>query len=146
MALSLSNLEPVHKLKNKKRVGRGGKRGTYSGRGQKGQKARAGHKIKEQERENLLKIPQRLGIKFQARPKPLVKIITLTDLDKNFSKGEVVNNKTLAKKGLIKKSSGKMPKVKILANGSITKPLIISQIEISKSAKELIEKAKGKVE
>ncbi|HRS47677.1 MAG TPA: uL15 family ribosomal protein [Candidatus Paceibacterota bacterium] len=146
MALSLSNLEPVHKLKNKKRVGRGGKRGTYSGRGQKGQKARAGHKIKEQERENLLKIPQRLGIKFQARPKPLVKIITLTDLDKNFSKGEVVNNKTLVKRGLIKKTNGKMPKVKILANGSITKPLIISQIEISKSAKELIEKAKGKVE
>ncbi|HOM68229.1 MAG TPA: uL15 family ribosomal protein [Candidatus Paceibacterota bacterium] len=146
MALSLSNLKPVHKLKNKKRVGRGGKRGTYSGRGQKGQKARAGHKIKEQERENLLKIPQRLGIKFQARPKPLVKIITLTDLDKNFSKGEVVNNKTLVKRGLIKKTNGKMPKVKILANGSITKPLIISQIEISKSAKELIEKAKGKVE
>jgi large subunit ribosomal protein L15 len=146
MALSLSNLEPVHKLKNKKRVGRGGKRGTYSGRGQKGQKARAGHKIKEQERENLLKIPQRLGIKFQARPKPLVKIITLTDLDKNFSNGEIVNNKTLIKKGLVKKIKGKIPEVKILANGSITKPLTISKLEISKSAKKLIEKANGKVE
>ena len=44
MTLSLSNLKPVHKLKNKKRVGRGGKRGTYSGRGQKGQKARKGRK------------------------------------------------------------------------------------------------------
>ena len=146
MSLSLSNLKPVHKLKNKKRVGRGGKRGTYSGRGQKGQKARAGHKIREQERENLLKIPQRLGIKSQNRPKPIVQIITLTDLDKNFSKGEIVNNKTLMKKGLVKKISGKIPQIKILANGSITKPLTISKLEISKSAKELIEKAKGKVE
>ncbi len=146
MTLSLSNLKPVHKLKNKKRVGRGGKRGTYSGRGQKGQKARAGHRIKEQERENLLKIPQRLGIKSQNRPKPIVQIITLTDLDKNFSKGEIVNNKTLMKKGLVKKISGKIPQIKILANGSITKPLTISKLEISKSAKELIEKAKGKVE
>jgi large subunit ribosomal protein L15 len=146
MSLSLSNLKPVHKLKNKKRVGRGGKRGTYSGRGQKGQKARAGHKIREQERENLLKIPQRLGIKSQNRPKPIVQIITLTDLDKNFAKGEIVNNKTLMKKGLVKKISGKIPQIKILANGSITKPLTISKLEISKSAKELIEKAKGKVE
>lgn len=146
MSLSLSNLKPVHKLKNKKRVGRGGKRGTYSGRGQKGQKSRAGHKIREQERENLLKIPQRLGIKSQKRPKPIVQIITLTDLDKNFSKGEIVNNKTLMKKGLVKKISGKIPQIKILANGSITKPLTISKLEISKSAKELIEKAKGKVE
>ncbi len=146
MTLSLSNLKPVHKLKNKKRVGRGGKRGTYSGRGQKGQKARAGHRIKEQERENLLKIPQRLGIKSQNRPKPIVQIVTLTDLDKNFSKGEIVNNKTLMKKGLVKKISGKIPQIKILANGSITKPLTISKLEISKSAKELIKKAKGKVE
>ena len=146
MTLSLSNLKPIHKLKNKKRVGRGGKRGTYSGRGQKGQKARAGHRIKEQERENLLKIPERLGIKSQNRPKPIVQIITLTDLEKNFSKGEIVNNKTLMKKGLVKKISGKIPQIKILANGSITKPLTISKLEISKSAKELIEKAKGKVE
>lgn len=146
MSLSLSNLKPVHKLKNRKRIGRGGKRGTYSGRGQKGQKARAGHRIKEQERENLLKIPQRLGIKSQIKPKSNVQIITLSDLDKNFSKGEIVNDKTLTKKKLVKRINGKMPQVKILANGSITKPLTISKLEISKSAKELIEKAKGKVE
>ncbi|MGA1050343.1 MAG: uL15 family ribosomal protein [Minisyncoccia bacterium] len=31
--------------KSRKRIGRGGKRGTYSGKGQKGQKARSGAKI-----------------------------------------------------------------------------------------------------
>ena len=53
----------VHQLtvskfrKTKKRIGRGGKRGTYSGRGQKGQKARAGAKIKPEVRELILKFP-----------------------------------------------------------------------------------------
>lgn len=36
----------VNKKKSKKRVGRGGKRGTFSGRGVKGQKARSGSKKK----------------------------------------------------------------------------------------------------
>ena len=31
--------------KSRKRIGRGGKRGTYSGKGQKGQKSRSGAKI-----------------------------------------------------------------------------------------------------
>lgn len=40
--MQLHELKPKHKAKKKKRVGRGGKRGTFSGRGVKGQKARAG--------------------------------------------------------------------------------------------------------
>ena len=35
----------LNKRKSRKRVGRGGKRGTFSGRGMKGQKARSGAKI-----------------------------------------------------------------------------------------------------
>ncbi|MBZ1348254.1 MAG: uL15 family ribosomal protein [Candidatus Nealsonbacteria bacterium] len=40
--MQLHQLKPIHKRKKRKRLGRGGKRGTYSGRGMKGQKSRAG--------------------------------------------------------------------------------------------------------
>jgi len=44
--MQLHQLKPTVKQKRAKRVGRGGKRGTYSGRGQKGQKSRAGARIR----------------------------------------------------------------------------------------------------
>jgi len=62
--MQLHQLQPIHKNKVKKRIGRGGKRGTYSGRGQKGQKARAGAKIKPAERELFLKLPKLRGVKI----------------------------------------------------------------------------------
>lgn len=40
--MQFHQLKPTIKRKNKRRVGRGGKRGTYSGRGIKGQLARSG--------------------------------------------------------------------------------------------------------
>lgn len=43
--MQLHDLKPFSRSKQKKRVGRGGKRGTYSGRGSKGQKSRAGTRI-----------------------------------------------------------------------------------------------------
>ena len=39
--MQIHELKPNHKRKTGKRIGRGGKRGTYSGRGVKGQKSRA---------------------------------------------------------------------------------------------------------
>ena len=36
--MQLHQLKPIHKNRKSKRVGRGGKRGTYSSRGMKGQK------------------------------------------------------------------------------------------------------------
>ena len=47
---------------------------------------------------------------------------------------------------LIKKIKGRIPQVKILGDGEITKKIIIRQCLISKSAKEKVEKAGGKVE
>lgn len=43
--MQIHQLNPKQKKKNKKRIGRGGKRGTYCGRGVKGQKSRAGRKL-----------------------------------------------------------------------------------------------------
>ena len=53
--MQLHQLKPSHKRKRPKRIGRGGKRGTYSGRGVKGQRSRAGRKFKPAIRE-LMKI------------------------------------------------------------------------------------------
>ena len=43
--MQIHELQPKHKKRNKKRVGRGGRKGTYSGHGMKGQKSRAGRKM-----------------------------------------------------------------------------------------------------
>ena len=44
--MQLHQIKPTHKKVEGKRVGRGGKRGTFSGRGSKGQKSRAGTRIR----------------------------------------------------------------------------------------------------
>lgn len=60
--MQLHQLKPLHPNKRPKpRVGRGGKRGTYSGRGQKGQRARAGHRIRPASRDLLQRLPKLRG-------------------------------------------------------------------------------------
>ena len=61
--MQLHEIKPTHKLKTKKRVGRGGKKGTYSGRGVKGQKSRAGAKIRPEIRDLIKKMPKKRGYK-----------------------------------------------------------------------------------
>jgi len=66
-------------------------------------------------------------------------------LEKKFNSGEKINPEILLEKGIIRKIKGKIPKVKILGKGEIKKSLIIEDCNISKSAKEKIEKAGGKI-
>lgn len=142
--MQLHELRPIHKRKKSKRVGRGGKRGTYSGRGIKGQRARAGRRLKPVIRELIKKYPKLRGYKFKkAELKPA--IVNIETLEKKFQTGEVVTPKTLLEKKLIRRIKGRMPKVKILGKGEITKSLIIENCQVSKSAKEKIEKAGGKM-
>src|SRR3989338_6993543 len=53
--------------KGKKRIGRGGKRGTTSGRGKKAQRSRAGRRIRPAFRDLLIRLPKRRG--FRNKPK-----------------------------------------------------------------------------
>ncbi|OGZ44162.1 MAG: hypothetical protein A3J55_04125 [Candidatus Ryanbacteria bacterium RIFCSPHIGHO2_02_FULL_45_17b] len=130
--------------KKTKRVGRGGKRGTFSGRGTKGQKARAGRRIRPQLRDVLAKIPKKRGYRFKAfRIRPLVFNVAL--VERMFKQGETVSPQTLIAKGILSKKSRAGIKVKILATGSITKSVTIEGCEVSVSAKEKIEKAGGLV-
>jgi len=54
-------LQPNHISESRKRVGRGGKKGTYSGKGGKGQTARAGRKLAPIIRELIKRYPKLKG-------------------------------------------------------------------------------------
>lgn len=141
--MQLHDLKPT-KSKSKKRVGRGGKRGTYSGRGIKGQKSRAGHKKAPVVRELLKKYHKLRGYKFNSiNEKPA--IINVSDIEKLFNSGDVITPEALLEKNLIRKSSGSLPKVKVLGNGNITKKVTLKECISSKQAAQKIESAGGSV-
>ena len=93
-------------------------------------------------RQLVKKYPKLRGYRFKSiKRKP--EIINLETLEKNFEKGDIVSPKILIEKKLISRIKGRIPKVKILSKGKLTKKLIVKGCLISKSAKEKIEKAGG---
>jgi large subunit ribosomal protein L15 len=66
-------------------------------------------------------------------------------LGKKFNSGEEITPEKLLEKGLIAKIKGRIPDVKILAKGKLVKSFIVKNCQFSKSAKEKIEKAGGKI-
>jgi len=141
--MQVYNLQPKSRFKKSKKVGRGGKRGTYSGRGQKGQKARAGAKFRPPLRELILKIPKRRGLGLRPKNKAKPIIVKLEQLEKMFLDGSQITPKTLLKMNLIK--TDKVP-VKILGNYPVMKKFIIKNCLISQSARQMIERRGGKIE
>lgn len=132
--MQLHNLQYKTKFHKEKRVGRGGKRGTTSGRGTKGQKARAGHRIRPAERDILKRIPKLRGYKFKSfRLKP--RVVNFSDLERKFKSGDTISPETLLKSGLIGKIKGRMPEIKILGKGSLTKKFIFKDIDFSNKAR-----------
>jgi len=142
--MQLHELKPRHKRKTGKRIGRGGKRGTYSGRGIKGQKARAGRKLRPVVRDWIKKYPKLRGYKFKERGTSR-QIINLDLLQKKFANGDTVNPQILLEKRIIRKIKRGGLKVKILGKGKISKVLTIENCLVSKQAKEKIEKSNGVV-
>jgi len=142
--MQLHQIKPIHKKKRRKRIGRGGKRGTYSGKGIKGQSSRAGAKFQPAIRELIKKYPKLRGYRFSANPSGLA-IVNIEAIEKKFKETEKINPETLLNKGLIRKIKGKIPEVKILGKGEIKKSLIIENCQVSKQAKEKIEKANGQI-
>ena len=138
--MQLHELQPITKKKKVKRVGRGGKRGTYSGRGQKGQRARAGHKIMPEARTLLLRIPKLRGVKNRSLKEPPL-VLNVSRLDR-VAKEALINKKVLHEKGLINNLSDE---VKVLADGELDKAFTVQGLKVSQRAREKIEKAGGKV-
>lgn len=144
--MQFHQLKPKTKKKNRKRIGRGGKRGTYSGRGIKGQKARAGHRIRPELRDVIKKMPKLRGYNMRLTKPRAAAVVNVEDLEKHFGDGAKINPEELAKKNLISRRSGRLPEVKLLGSGQVAKKFLVSHCQFSKSAKEKIEKAGGKIE
>jgi large subunit ribosomal protein L15 len=142
--MQIHQLKPKVKPKKKKRIGRGGKKGTYSGKGVKGQKSRAGRKFQPIIRNLIKRYPKLRGYQFKPN-KSDVAVVNLFQLQKKFEENELITPKSLLQKRLIRKIKGKVPQVKILAKGEIDKKLVVKECQVSKSAKEKIEKAGGKI-
>ena len=129
-----------------KRVGRGGKRGKTSGRGTKGQNARAGRKKRPELRDIIKKLPKLRGRGKNSlkpiRPKPLV--VNLGILSATFAANETVTPMLVFEKGLIQRGKSIKGRVKVLGAGTIDKALTLSGFLFSKEAKLKLESAGGK--
>ena len=135
----------LKKRKARKTIGRGGKRGTYSGRGNKGQWARSGAAVDplfEGGRSSLVERLKKLrGFKSPHSKKSTV---NLNDLEAAFQNGETVSKESLLKARLLDNIEVKNG-IKILGDGTITKKIEVAKdISASVSAKAAIEKAGGK--
>jgi len=135
------------KLASKRRIGRGGKRGKTSGKGMKGQKARAGNSTRPEMRDIIKKIPKRRGY-GKNRAKTVIanrdfQTVNLDQLSTKFESGATVTPRALVAAGLVRREGGKLPKVKVLARGTLDKKLTFTGVLTSAEARTHIEKAGG---
>ena len=128
-----------------KRLGRGVGSGTgkTAGRGTKGYNSRSGGGVRPGYEGGQMPLQRRLPKRgFYNKFRKKIAVINIRDLAK-FDKGSLVDIATLVEAGLVK---GKRDGVKLLGHGEIPHPLDIKVNQISKSAREKIEAAGGKVE
>ena len=128
-----------HQLQKSKvvnrRVGRGGKRGSYSGKGIKGQKSRAGRRVRPQIRDVIKKIHKRRGYSFKSHyVKPAV--VSFGSIAQHFDDGARVTAKMLVKAGLVHMRKGSVPVIKVLGGEASKKKFSFSkEIVVSGSVK-----------
>jgi large subunit ribosomal protein L15 len=143
----------LHTLKRKtpnkksRQVGRGGTRGKTSGRGTKGQNARAGRKKRPELRDFIKRFPKLRGRGVNSqkvfRDRPMS--VNLKTINTLFNAGEVVTPKTLIEKKAFGFKKGTNPTVKILGIGEISKKVIFEGVMISASAKAKITEAGAEI-
>ena len=142
--MQIHEIKQKHKSSTKKRIGRGGRKGTYSGKGLKGQSSRAGRKMVPIIREMIKKYPKLKGYRSFVMEK-MIAVVNLDVLDKKTKDGETINPENLLKKRIVSKINGKTPEIKILGKGKLSKKLVFENCKFSKTAKEAIEKAGGSI-
>jgi large subunit ribosomal protein L15 len=134
----------VKSTKDRKRVGRGGKKGTYSGAGMKGQRSRSGFSQRATfgggGARFVMSSKKNRGFKST---KPDNQPVNLERIEAKFAADQEVNPETLKKAGIISKTE--LP-VKILSRGELSKKLTFKEVLVSEAAKEKIEKAGGKID
>ncbi len=143
--VQIHTLQPKTARTPRKRIGRGGKRGTYSGKGVKGQLARSGRKLRPELRDIIKKIPKLRGrgknIFTSTETKP--QVVNLLAIHAAFPADTVVTSGMLLDKGLVRRVGGKIPAVKVLGGGALEKKIGFKGVMFSESAKAAILKAGG---
>jgi large subunit ribosomal protein L15 len=138
----------VHKLKKKKRVGRGpgSGHGKTASRGSKGQWASAGAKkptaLFEGGQMQLFRRMPKRGFSHATWDKHFL-AVNVGDLDKAFQNGDTVTHEALRKAGL---ANGRCDGIRILGEGELTKKLTVRAHHVSKSATEKITAKGGVIE
>ena len=140
-------LAKVKKRRARKRCGRGrgSGLGKTSGRGQKGASSRSGFRLRlsyEGGQASLIRhLPKRgfSNCPFRVR----YDVVNVSDLEAHFSDGETVQLSDLKDRGVLNPENGRL---KVLGGGELKKKLNVVASVVSKSARQKIEAAGGKVE
>lgn len=132
----------TEKKKGRKRIGRGGRRGTTAGRGSNGQKSRTGSSVDPLFEGGRTTLLERMK-KVKGFKSPRAKRVTLplSLLEKHFEAGEEVSRATIIGKKLFspKHTAGGF---KVVSGGELTKKLSFdSKIRFSESALSAVKKA-----
>lgn len=144
MSLQLNTIKKSQGAKQKKRLGRGNSsgKGTYCGKGIKGQKARSGVSGLKRlgMKQVLLRLPKYKGFKsLQGK----AQIVNLSVINSHFKDNEIVSPHSLFKRKLIDTPKRR---VKILGSGKLTlNGVKFEGVEMSESVKNgLKQKRKSK--
>ena len=142
----LEHLKRPYGAKKRKKVvgrGRGSGHGKTSGRGEKGQNARASGGVRPGFEGGQMPLIRRVPKRgFTFTPKPKYDVVSLERLS-HFPAGSEVNPEVLKKSGIINKRKSR---VKILGDGSLKHALVIKAHAFSRSALEKIKTAGGTAE
>jgi len=140
------NLTRQNLQKKKKRIARGGKRGSFSGRGIKGQKSRAGRHIRPQIRDVIKKIHKRRGYgknrgkSFGYSPKK-PEVVSLARIEETFEQGAHITQAELIKRGLVRSRRDRKLAVKILGGAESKKNFTFDkQILMTRTLRAKLEK------
>jgi large subunit ribosomal protein L15 len=146
--MQLHDLSPAPgSTKKRKRVGRGNAsgHGTTSGRGDKGQKSRAGGGkgpgFEGGQNPLAMRLPKLPGFTNHWRQE--YEIVNVGRLEALFATGDIVDGDALKAKGVIKSADAP---VKVLGDGDLTKALAVRVAKVSGTARAKIEAAGGTVE
>jgi len=156
--MDLSNLQSKTPRKSEKRVGRGGKRGTYSGGGTKGQKSRAGSGVKPGFRGGDNRIWQLFPKQRGASKKPGGKgphkkhrffrlrqekpVVFNLGFFNQFTGEEIMDPTFLNKKRFLPNGQNK---VKVLGDGDLKRKMSFQGFDFSSSARKKVAKAGGTI-
>lgn len=146
--MNLHDLTPppgANRKAKRRGIGIGSGNGKTSGKGHKGQKARAGRSVAPYFEGGQMplsrRIPKRGFSNFRFAKN--FQTVNVKDIDSRFDASAVVGPEELHAKRLIDDAS---KSVKILGDGEITKSITVKAHAFSESAKKKIEAAGGRVE